>query len=327
MNSEQLCHKAVFFFGFCILIGVVSFILVEEYPFTVLYSVPATAVEPLQFEGEIPFVQVYFPRCPLHLRIHLWQVTRLNKRVILIGDESCKRFCDEYGIKLYDYSNYNTSATEFGKLFPRNSTNGERWDGKKRDFELRCYNRWFVLHEFMSKESIQRVFYADADTMLYQNLTEVVHRHFPTTDLAFIYSPPTVTVSYALLSTRGLGDILEFMRQVFRQWHDVFLLAKASDFHAHVNDMIAVKMYSLRSIGLQNVHCVHLQLHKGNFWCLRKMYYNGSMTVDYQPKIPFQSLSEVSLSPEPRLCIYVCLCIYYLHIHLNDYLTADLCNL
>jgi len=203
-------------------------------------------------------------------------------------------FCKRYGIELFDYKDYRNSALEFGKLFPNSSTNGEVWKGRRRDFELKCYERWFVLHEFMTQLSIEKVFYGDADTMIYSNVTEVADKIYPDTDLALMYMPPRVSISFAIASVKGMSDMLQFITQTFLKWNDVFAPnVKAKDFHGHVNDMNVMKLWTLRRVGLANVHCVHMGVPPGDHSCLSRMYFSRARVVDHQPTVQFKTLANI----------------------------------
>ena len=83
-------------------------------------------------------------------------------------------------------------AEDFDKNYlprklPTNHTFGDH-----RHFELMCYTRWFVIKKFMEERKLQRAFSADADTMIYVNVTEYLHRYHAEDELILTWNYPLV---------------------------------------------------------------------------------------------------------------------------------------
>ena len=93
-----------------------------------------------------------------YVQIAINQAKFFGNDVIVISDNQFKN-CKNYQLK-----NYDKSSNKFKKHYTHLSTNSY-------DYELFCFERWFILYEFMYKESIDKIFYIDSDVMLYTNIS------------------------------------------------------------------------------------------------------------------------------------------------------------
>lgn len=99
----------------------------------------------------------YFP-----LPYSLAQAKKSNPKshIFLIGDST-----NQYDfIEHYNLLNYFQEAREFLRVYHHLSVN-------QFDYELLCFQRWFVLKEFMITHKLERCLYLDSDVMLYTNAT------------------------------------------------------------------------------------------------------------------------------------------------------------
>lgn len=90
------------------------------------------------------------------------QARRTNPKspLFLIGDES-----NRYGLVEHELiSKYLDSATKFAHVYQHLSTN-------PIEYELFCFQRWFILKDFMSRHAFDQCFYLDSDVMLYEDIT------------------------------------------------------------------------------------------------------------------------------------------------------------
>jgi len=55
-----------------------------------------------------------------------------------------------------------------------------------------------------------------------------------------------------------------------------------------------MRLWALKSRGLANVHCVHLNVPPGDHQCLSKMYFSRAEHIHYQPTIPFKTLADIN---------------------------------
>ncbi|CAI7791713.1 unnamed protein product [Closterium sp. NIES-53] len=160
--------------------------------------------------GDIPVVQFLRARTGCGRGRYafetLKQARRLNSRVILIGPRVCKRVMEAEGVQVEDYEEYKGVEEAFEKNV-----------GEVVSYQV----RWFILHEFMRRWSLPRIFYMDCDVLLFANVTHFVHTHLPKADLALAGRTPTIHVRavsahVSLWSLAALADFLSFFRLFFQ---------------------------------------------------------------------------------------------------------------
>lgn len=88
-----------------------------------------------------------------------------NSRIILLGDETNETLAKQVGAEHYLICNYFSKAHEFEKIYKHYSTNSY-------DFELFCFQRWFVIEEFVNSEGIDRFLHIDSDVLLYTDFSK-----------------------------------------------------------------------------------------------------------------------------------------------------------
>lgn len=98
-----------------------------------------------------------------HLEIAIERLRLSNKDVdiILIGDERNKGIAD---VEHHLVSDYFESAEKFEK------DNYVHMSKNTYQFELFCYQRWFVLQEFAERNKVDFLWYMDSDFLIYENL-------------------------------------------------------------------------------------------------------------------------------------------------------------
>lgn len=92
-----------------------------------------------------------------YLRHALQLASRRNSEVVLIGDSN-----DLPHIPIGDYL---PRGEEFTQLYQHMNTNPE-------EFELFCFQRWFVLLEFMERENVDTCLHLDSDVLLFADAQE-----------------------------------------------------------------------------------------------------------------------------------------------------------
>jgi hypothetical protein len=118
---------------------------------------------------------------PDFLKHSLWQAKQFNKRVILLGDPSTKHYTD-LNIEWRNIEDYSKSSNYFASLYVHMSPH-------TYEFELRCFQRWFVLEEFMKVNNIPVAFYCDSDVMLYCNISREYEDNFKGYDVSLVSEP------------------------------------------------------------------------------------------------------------------------------------------
>ena len=99
-----------------------------------------------------------------HLHYTLRQAVASNPEteVVLIGDADNAIFDM---ISHVDMSDFQSGAAEFAQVYKHMSHNNY-------DFELICFQRWFILEEYMRKHGLDEAFTFDSDVMIYSDLRE-----------------------------------------------------------------------------------------------------------------------------------------------------------
>ena len=103
-----------------------------------------------------------------YLKYSLTQAKKFNPRVILISDAHNNLFPE---IECHNLFNYCSGAKKFISIYKHLSPN-------EYPYEIFCFQRWFILKEFMHSERIEKCFYCDSDVMLYCNTTEEYNKYY-----------------------------------------------------------------------------------------------------------------------------------------------------
>lgn len=85
-----------------------------------------------------------------------------SSRIILIGDNSNKKCALNEGVEHYLISDYFKSALEFAKNYKHYSTNNY-------NYELFCFQRWFIIKDFIDSQGIDKFIHIDSDVLLFKN--------------------------------------------------------------------------------------------------------------------------------------------------------------
>ena len=98
-----------------------------------------------------------------YVKIAIEQACRNNEKVILLGDTSNKIFCDAWE----DMENlYDENRKRFQGAFKNYSLN-------MAQFEFGCFERYFIINEYMRLNKLSEIIMCDSDIMLYQNMSDV----------------------------------------------------------------------------------------------------------------------------------------------------------
>ena len=137
-----------------------------------------------------------------YLECVLRQAKNLNPIVCLLGDEQNKKF-DQ--IVAHDYiKNYSNISNEFAKIYIPLSTLG--------DYELFCFQRWFVLYEYMKAQKFDRCLYLDSDMMFYSDAYQEVTNKFDYFNIMLVHK---CVGSSCYITYEGLKDFCKFLYETF----------------------------------------------------------------------------------------------------------------
>ena len=98
----------------------------------------------------------------LHYTLNQAHKSNPNGIIDLIGDEHNNKYNFINHFSINDFFN---DAADFAKHYVHLSTN-------KKEFELFCFQRWFILKEFVQKNNISQYIYLDSDVMVFVDLLE-----------------------------------------------------------------------------------------------------------------------------------------------------------
>ncbi len=107
----------------------------------------------------------YLERC-----LHHAQVYNPNNTIYLLGDESNCHLANKQ-VKHVNISDYFSSAKDFAKLYRHQTTNPYQYN-------LFCFQRWFLLREFMEAKHFQRVFVCESDELLFCDVEKACAQYF-----------------------------------------------------------------------------------------------------------------------------------------------------
>lgn len=174
-----------------------------------------------------------------HLKFSLLQARISNEAggVILLGDRSTESLHNIAHFNLFDFYR---SASRFARHYKHLSSNNHF-------VELFCFQRWFVLLDFMIQHSLDRVFHLDTDVLLYDDL-ESTCRDFQNTD--FTFQKMTSGHSCLVNSVQALQKLCDFMLNYYVDSKKLHSLE--SKFQEHlkgggvggISDMYLLKLFS-----------------------------------------------------------------------------------
>lgn len=103
---------------------------------------------------------------PFYLKncLHHAKVYNPNSKIYLLGDESNRHLADEQ-VSHVLISDYFTQAETFEPLYRHQTSNPYQYN-------LFCFQRWFLLKEFMEAMELEHVFVCESDELLFCNVTE-----------------------------------------------------------------------------------------------------------------------------------------------------------
>jgi hypothetical protein len=96
----------------------------------------------------------YLTTCLRHAKVY-----NPNSTIYLLGDESNRHLADEQIIHEF-ITDYFTQAEAFAPLYQHYTTNPYHYN-------LFCFQRWYMLREFMEAKKLERIFVCESDELLY----------------------------------------------------------------------------------------------------------------------------------------------------------------
>jgi hypothetical protein len=154
-----------------------------------------------------------------------------HARILLITDQKSallSRFAE-----IVPIDEHFKEAAAFASLYQHLSPN-------PYDFELFCFQRWFILHSVARQRGIERCFYLDSDVLLFSDLSQI-EKHYRSVQMTVNYEQGPY--SCFINSRAVLSDFCDFMVTLFRDhharmaadyqgWRQAGLTGGISDMHA-----------------------------------------------------------------------------------------------
>lgn len=189
---------------------------------------------------EVPVVIVHM-NAAAYLKPVLATARKFNSRVILIGNpraEGANGLCE-----FVRFEPYAREAAYFQTIYRHLNSN-------PHGFELFCFQRWFVLRDFLDSQNIDRCFAMDSDVLLYANAGSEFARLFES-DCQFTLLNRTSGGS-SFFSREGLVQFCRFVRETYENQSGPrfqFLTSTFSEFQKSkwpggICDMTLFRMYA-----------------------------------------------------------------------------------
>lgn len=166
--------------------------------------------------------------------------TNPESEIILLGDDSNNRFPS---VEHVNIKNYFRGAKEFAKIYKHFSTNPYH-------YELFCFQRWFILKEFMETKNHTNIFVFDSDVLLYSNINELKNTIFPNNNIAIVmHSSLQMSAEFSLWNIENLIDFCKYLKDRYcdsdmvKQMKDTFRDVTQSKRLGGQSDMTAIGNY------------------------------------------------------------------------------------
>ncbi len=211
---------------------------------------PSETKGTIEIKDELPMSQL--PIVFLHntnsdyLKLSLGQAKCSNPKstVYLIGDDSNN--CYDF-VEYHSSANYYQGANCFSKIYRHFNTTPYQ-------YELFCFQRWFILHEFLKANKLEMCLYLDSDTMLYADVTDE-QKKFAQFD--FTLSFKTCGSIFFLNRVEALADFCQFLTDIYTKKERLYfdrMLAQYATFKKNgmaggACDMTAFDFYSYDHFG------------------------------------------------------------------------------
>lgn len=175
-----------------------------------------------------------------YLDLAIAQAKKYNPdcEILLFGDESNNNIPDATHYNINDYFGL---ATDFDNVFFNNSPN-------RRSYELFCFQRWFIIREFMIKhpEYDKDFIYCDSDTLLFSNAIEDLEQLSPRLIATESWESPAFTffkkgtltdfcdmIMWLYTTKEGLDTLIHYINRYDKE-----------SFKQGISDMTAFKHYT-----------------------------------------------------------------------------------
>ncbi|GHT75665.1 hypothetical protein AGMMS50262_11660 [Bacteroidia bacterium] len=149
--------------------------------------------------------------------------------IYLIGDETNKNF---KGIQHYLISDFFESAHQFSLNYKHLSSN-------LYDYELFCFQRWFIIKDFIEKRDITHFLYLDSDVLIYCHVDTVFNNYLDYDFTICDKQAPCTT----LFNKKSIRNFCDFVNTLFSEELYLDILTKRHAEGSVISDMTAFELY------------------------------------------------------------------------------------
>ena len=132
--------------------------------------------------------------------------TNPDSEIILLGDKSNNLFPFVTYVNIKDYFE---GALEFAKIYKHYSTN-------PYNYELFCFQRWFVLEKYMTARNIKKVFVCDTDVMIYADINISLRPFINNCNIATINRDDEHSLGISFLSSKYLSSFCTYTLKSYK---------------------------------------------------------------------------------------------------------------
>lgn len=169
-----------------------------------------------------------------------------NSDVILLGSKSNAKYISN-DTKHFMIDDYSEGASNFAKSYKHLSSN-------EYHYNLFCFQRWFVLRDFMRKHKIPECWVFDSDVMLYTNINKQEYRNF-----SYEFTWTTIT------TLKDIEDLCKLQQEYFsdpKLHEDLKIFTKETGHHLSngdllVSDMVTQRLFFERHLKGNRVHGIY----------------------------------------------------------------------
>ena len=162
------------------------------------------------------FISKTFRDSP-ELELVVKQAQRNNEEVFLVGDEGNNKYCPDVHRSISDYDK---GVKEFEDLYDHLSTNHE-------GIEKFCFSRWFVLRNFLIKNSYQGALYLDNDILLFADASA----HYQTVKHLYCVLSGRTSGHSSYWTVTGIIEFCNYLMEIYSNKDSYEFSRLASHFH------------------------------------------------------------------------------------------------
>ena len=149
-----------------------------------------------------------------------------NNPVHLIGDTIPPITHDSF--KFSNLNEYCLECDEFRSHY-------EHLNTTPVEFEIFCYQRWFILKNFMLRNNLDKIFYIDSDVLLFANMTTEWEK-FNQYEMTLLHRSAAIS---SFITLKGVQDFCNFLMSTYKDKSSYAYGKISSHFHVRQQHNLA----------------------------------------------------------------------------------------